>query len=127
MNTVPQVAGYAALCPTCGGGWGLASTKMPATHLAASLAGWAADGAAIVSDADVDVLKAMMAVRCECPPAGPFHTETVGCPECGYEPWDAPKKRTTCRECGARYTTEKVFTLYAQTTRPARKTARVEV
>lgn len=126
MNEVPQVAGYAALCPTCGGGWGLTSTNVPATHLAASLAGWAADGAVIVSDANVEALKAMMAVRCECTATNTFYTADVGCPECGYEPWDAPKKRTTCRECGTRYTMEKVFTLYAQTTRPARKAAPVE-
>jgi ssDNA-binding Zn-finger/Zn-ribbon topoisomerase 1 len=126
MSNVPQVAGYVALCPTCGGGWGLTSTKVPALHLAASLAAWAADGAILLSDPDVEVLKAMLAVQCGCPTVDTLHTGTVGCPECGYEPWDAPKKRTTCAECGTRYTTEKVLTLYVQTIRNTRLPIQVE-
>lgn len=113
----PVVAGYVAMCGTCGGCWGAVTNgRMPALDVAAFVATMIADGAVVLAKADAEEIRRDFARECACPKSGPTHdapTEGApGCPGCGMPSFEL-KKRNTCRDCGTRYTLERALTLYA--------------
>lgn len=116
-----KVAGYVAVCGTCGGGWGAVSTSIPSIDVAAALLPWIMDGATVHAFTDAQQAEYLESLRARCTcPDNKFSHEVVrddedwpdtACPVCG-EPINFADEHNDCRECGSEWTRISVLTAY---------------